>query len=283
MRALLLSVILLGCGRAPAEKIGVEDRTPEVTAVPAEATPSTGSIEPLEAVPTLSGIREAKGSLTTLYVQNEKGELESYNTRCGEPQLQYTGPVVGKLLDVDDQGNAYVFMPETGDSEVVQISPSGARSTVVEAGRGIWDFAISPEGNTMYVTSCGPTGIFVYPSSPLQTAIEPPETLWNSYPSALTSNGTLWSVGYGAKTLVRTTASGSTTLGDTGDATLMRCGVNVCGVKPGEVREWDEQGTLLRTVPAPAGTTIVSATGDRTSLFLVVATATERKLVHVSP
>ena len=61
----------------------------------------------------------------------------------------------------------------------------------------------------------------------------------------------------------------------------MRCGAHVCGVLPGELLEWDESGALVRSVPAPHGSTFVSATGDDDGLYLVVADAAGQHLVQL--
>lgn len=191
------------------------------------------------------------------------------------------------LRDVDDLGNLFVAPAETSEPDfvstvlpdapfgdtVAKVDTAGRVSWVLSAARGLWDFGVSPAGGSLWVTACGPTGIFAFSSdvpSQFTTALEPPETLWEQMPSALTDDHTFWSVGVRTSVsnepitpasgfaLVRTTPDGSrdlgTTLVDFGNgfeqATLTRCGSHVCGLFPGAVIVWGSEGDVLDTITA---------------------------------
>jgi hypothetical protein len=199
-----------------------------------------------------------------------------------------TAPVAAAgLRDVDDLGNLFVdpadvsepgfastVLPDRpfGDT-VAKVDTAGRASLVLSAARGLWDFGVSPAGGSLWVTACGPTGIFAFSSdvpSQFKVALEPPDTLWGQMPSALTDDHTFWSVGYRTCTpsenitpacgfaLVRTTPEGSrdvgTTLVDLGqgfeETTLARCGSRVCGLLPGAVIVWGSEGEVLDTLTA---------------------------------
>lgn len=220
------------------------------------------------------------------------------------------------LLDLDDLGNVYGFSAEGGlgelstmlpdgypGSAVVKVDVEGKVTKLLEAGRGIWSFGVSPEGGTLWVTACGPTGVFamdaVTPAMPL------PETLWQQYPSVLTANGTFWSVGYRTCewneamspscgfALVRSTAAGSrelgTTIADFGagyeQATLARCGSAVCGMFPSAVIAWDDEGrairTILRSEIASDSERIVQVSGNQHGVYVVLERETARRIVFV--
>jgi hypothetical protein len=199
-----------------------------------------------------------------------------------------TAPVAAAwLMDVDDLGNLFVSPAETrepgftstvlpdkpfGDT-VARVDTAGRVSEVLTAGRGLWDFGVSPAGGSLWVTACGPTGIFAFSSdepSQFTVALESPETLWEQMPSVLTDDHTFWSVGVRTSVsnepitpasgyaLVRTTPEGSrdlgTTLVDFGKgfekATLTRCGSRVCGLFSGAVIVWGSEGEVLDTLTA---------------------------------
>lgn len=234
-----------------------------------------------------------------------------------------TAPVAaGGLLDADDLGNLFVAPAETSEpgllstvqedrvgDMVVKVDPAGQVSMLLSAARGLWDFGVSPAGGSLWVTACGPTGIFTMSSdvpSKLTPALEPPETLWEQMPSVLTDDHTFWSVGVrtGAWSepltpasgfaLVRTTPEGSrdlgTTLVDLGkgfeQATLTRCGGHVCGLFPGAVVVWDSEGAVLDTVTASdldASPTehIARVSGNQHGLYVSLSGATGARVLFV--
>lgn len=165
---------------------------------------------------------------------------------------------------------------------------------LVYAGRGIWDFAAAPDGDALWVTACGPTGIFdvTLPASVAESALEAPIMAMDTLP-VLTSGDTFWSVspwacdvtvtdacGYA---LVRTTPEGSadvaTTVMDFGAGlgkergALARCGRNVCGVFTSAVVRWNDDGEVIEVLDQGAidvrsGERIAGATGNAHGLYV---------------
>jgi hypothetical protein len=198
------------------------------------------------------------------------------------------------LLDVDERGNVYVFpaaAPDDGSAigtipegetgqlmngVVVRVAPDDTLTTIVTANRGVWGFGVSPAGDAMWVTACGPNGIYAidafasgeHAREPLMAA---PNTLWGQLPSVLTDADTFWSVG--ARTcawdaplsdacglaLVRATAKDVTDVGATvadfgvgfEQATLTRCGANVCAVYPSAVVVHEASGAARAVLSFP--------------------------------
>lgn len=189
------------------------------------------------------------------------------------------------LLDLDDTGNIYVYpaeapapgvvstmLPEFSHGRqgtVARVDAAGRVMLVMAAGRGIWSFGVEPGGDALWVTACGPTGVFSRADEGLLPSFTPPPG-WDQAPAVLTDPRTLWSVGdrscgpVAAITpdcgypLVRTTAGGSeevgTTIVDLGagfeKAALARCGANVCGVFASAIIIWDDEGNELQTILA---------------------------------
>lgn len=226
------------------------------------------------------------------------------------------------LLDVDDLGNVFVFparadgrgivstmlpeFPEIRSGVVVKVDAAGGVSERVSAWRGIWSFAVSPEGGTFQVTACGPTGIFAMAGSGLHVSIPPPQTLWEQMPCALSNDRTLWSVGFRTcgvseaitpacgYALVRTTPEGSqevgTTVVDFGagfeQGTLARCGANVCGLFTSGVVIWDAEGKVLRTlvpgdVSARPDERIAQVSGNHYGIYLLLQNEGGARVVFV--
>ncbi len=189
---------------------------------------------------------------------------------------------VSELLDVDDLGNLYVFPAEPGSTGatstmlpdetpggmVASVDLDGRVTKLLSAGRGIWAFGVAPAGDALWVTACGPTGIFA--SADMTPTLPPPDTLWEQLPSVLTDEQTFWSVAAGTcddaepvhpgcgHALVRTTPAGSEALAPTivdlgagfEQAELARCGAHVCGVVSQGLLVWDHDGAVLRTISA---------------------------------
>jgi len=236
-----------------------------------------------------------------------------------------TAPVAAEwLIDVDDLGNLFVSPAERSEpgftstvlrdrpfgDTVAKVDTAGHVSLVLSAARGLWDFGVSPAGGSLWVTACGPTGIFAFSSDvPIQftPALAPPETLWEQMPSALTDDHTFWSVGVGKNStwketltpasgfaLVRTTPEGSrdvgTTLIDFGkgfeQATLVRCGGRVCGLFPGAVIVWGSDGEALDTITASdleASPTehIAQVSGNQHGLYISLNGAAGARVIFV--
>jgi hypothetical protein len=191
---------------------------------------------------------------------------------------------LAELSDADDQGTIYgsprftaepgvltTLQPEESVLDTrVRVDVEGKVSTVVSGGRGIWGFGVSPGGGTLWVTACGPTGIFSMKGEQLEIALPAPDTLWEQMPSALTGDQIFWSVGvrtcspYQATTpacgyaLVRTDPAGSREVGATlidlgagfEQAQLARCGARVCGLLSRAVIVWNDDGSVRRTLAA---------------------------------
>jgi hypothetical protein len=227
------------------------------------------------------------------------------------------------LLDADDKGNVYVFPAQSNDPGVVitmlpeffeawastaaKVDTANNISEVVYAGRGIWSFGVTQEGTSLWVTACGPTGIFSITESGLKASLTPPDSLWEQMPSVLTDDQTFWSVGVrtcgvgGTMTpdcgfaLVRTTNDGSkdigTTLIDVGNGfeqtTLARCGDFVCGVLDSAVVVWDAEGKVSHTIKlgdvgALPTERIVMASGNRDGVYLLLRGDVGTRVVFVS-
>ena len=235
-----------------------------------------------------------------------------------------TAPVSARRLrDVDDLGNLFVAPAEVSEpgftstalpdeaygDTVAKVDTAGRVSAVLSAGRGIWDFGVSAAGGSLWVTACGPTGIFALGSdvpSQLTVALEPPDTLWEQMPSALTADHTFWSVGVrttvsnepltpaSGYALVRTTPEGSrdvgTTLVDFGkgfeQATLARCGSRVCGLFAGAVIVWGSEGEVLDTITASdlgalPSEHIAQVSGNQHGLYFTLSGAAGARVLFV--
>ncbi|MBL8944085.1 MAG: hypothetical protein JNK45_13095, partial [Myxococcales bacterium] len=110
------------------------------------------------------------------------------------------------VLDFDDDGDVYLFPAETRDADVLstllpeffagldstiaRVDTDDAIAEVVSAGRGIWSFGVSPSGDALWMTACGPTGIFTLDDDELTPTMPPPSTLWQQQPSVLTDDET---------------------------------------------------------------------------------------------
>jgi hypothetical protein len=218
-------------------------------------------------------------------------------------------PVAGGLLDVDDAGNVYVLAAEAQSPGVlstlppgafpadkaVKVSLSGEVSELISAPRGMWGFGVAPAGDALWVSACGPNGIFAVTADGVAEGMSPPQTLWEQRASALTDARTFWSVG--PRTcgvtetvtpacgfaLVRATPEGAeevgTTLFDDGEgymeSALARCGGRVCGVLPQAVAVWDGEGELVRRlaladVGALPSERIVHVSGNRSGVYVLL-------------
>jgi hypothetical protein len=260
-------------------------------------------------------VQPAEGS--ELIVQRSHGAGCDLSTE-GESKF-----AAGGLLDTDDLGNLYIWPAksthtgvrstmlrdtfESLGSTLMKVDLSGHVSELVYAGRGIWDFGVSPGGDAIWVTACGPTGIFSVAPSGLTLSLPPPDSLWQQMPSVLTSASTFWSVGVRTCfppadvtpscgfALVRTTPDGSenvgTTLIDFGagfeQATLVRCGSRVCGVFTSAVVIWDAEGRVVRTitsddVSALDSEHIAQVTGNDRGVYLLLRSDTGSRVVFVA-
>lgn len=212
-----------------------------------------------------------------------------------------------ELLDADDLGRLYVFPAEATEpgvlstmlpqeypgSMVARVDASGRVLKLLPAGRGIWGFGVSPGGDALWVTACGPTGIFAVSDEVGADVLPPPATSWQDG-SVLTGPETLFSIGYQTcawdaplsedcgLALVRTTPAGSTELGTTvadfgagpERATLARCGDRVCGVYSAGLRIWDESGAVVDTLDRAtlglsADEHVVMASGNGAGVYVL--------------
>lgn len=232
------------------------------------------------------------------------------------------GPAIAAeaLLDVDDLGNIYVFPAEAQSSTAISTMLPGEHtgsmvakvdagnhvSKLLPANRGIWSFGVSPEGDALWVTACGPSGIFAITGDETSASMTAPETLWEQLPSVLTDERTFWSVGYRTcdysvpltpacgHALVRTTPAGSeevaSTIVDLGhgfqQATLSRCGSRVCGLFASGLIVWDAEGEVLRTItPADAlalpGERIAQVSGNDHGVYVLLRGERDARVVFV--
>lgn len=237
------------------------------------------------------------------------------------------GPSIAaaELLDADDQGNVYAFPAEAtapdqistmlpdeyAGSMVARIDAGGAVSKLLPAGRGIWGFGVTARGDALWVSACGPNGLFDVADGAAQPAAwAPGDTLWEQYSSALTDRDTFWSVGVrtcapGAGVgdqptpdcgfaLTRSTREGSVEVAATvvefGDGfaatTLGRCGARVCGFAPAGVVVWDRDGAVLRKLDvedlgADAAERVGGVTANRGGLYVMLAGGKSSRVVFV--
>lgn len=248
------------------------------------------------------------------------GTRRAHRTRGAGCALEPVGrPVAATaVLDVDGAGALHV-LPATAAADegalatrgedvgwnhdvVIRVGGDDGLSEIVEAGRGIWGYGVAPSGETMWVTACGPTGIFTVASAGREVALSSPSTLWQQHPSVLTDDGTFWSVGGRTcnpgepldascgHALVRTTAAGSDDVGatllDVGGADLQqgvlsRCGDGVCVTGSEVVVVHDAAGAVRATITAATlGATddeiIQSASGTADGVYVVLASSGRR-------
>lgn len=257
MRTNLLALLLVGCGLPPATSI----ESPASKVAVAQSR--------------LQGCDVEVFRLPNAIAASPQGVAFGFTNRVGDVVQRFVGVgcdlqedlsrgVAGTLIDVDDHEQLYVWpreasnegvLPTKLDSDfgdlIVRETRNGDLTTVASAGRGIWTFGISPAGNTLWVTACGPTGVFTV--GDLQTPLlEPGERFqWQVQPSVLTDDATFWWVN-GAKNLVRTGPGGDTELGSVifgnEEATLARCGSKVCGRLSTSIVVWNAAGQLERTI-----------------------------------
>jgi hypothetical protein len=220
------------------------------------------------------------------------------------------------LLDVDDAGNLYVFPAEapTGaahgagavagaigtmldgeypESMVARVD-AHATSTddvykLLDAGRGIWGFGVSPAGDALWSIACGPSGVFDVTSDGVtSSSLAAPVNAGG----VLTGAGTFWSVaaptctspvqGGCAAALVRSTLEGDVDVGTTTidfgegveQGALARCGERVCAVFPNGVVVWDDAGAIVRQLTrddlTASNELIAAVTGNRHGLYVTL-------------
>lgn len=249
--------------------------------------------------------------------------LRAHGEGCDLTVDHDTPIAAGALLDIDDLGNIYVFPAEAPspaaistmlpgeflNSMVAKVDPENDVTKLLPAGRGIWSFGVSPAGDALWVTACGPTGIFTITDNEVTPSMTAPDTRWEQLPSVLANDRTFWSIGYltcdpsqpltpaCGYALVRTTPEGSeeldTTIVDFGagfeQATLSRCGPHICGTFTSAVQVWDGDGEVLRTItPADAlarpGEHIAQATGTADGVYVLLrsdSTESSTRIVFV--
>lgn len=283
------SALAIGCAEPPLESVASVEQASCSFAVD----------------PSASRLVAVEGGLVVAYAA-AGSDAVAVERMAGERCAMNDGPRVtaARLLDADEGGGLYVFRPETRDSTVTRIAPNGARTDLVYAGRGVWSFGIAPDGDALWVTACGPTGIFEVAGDAMgEVALAPPESLWEQTPSVLTDGETFWSIGVlrGDATdaldpevdlrLVRTTKDGSQevapTLIDFGSgleqATLSRCGDRVCGLYPSGLIVWSAEGEVATEILladiAADGEALISATGRGEDLFVLLRSSEGARVV----
>lgn len=176
--------------------------------------------------------------------------------------LEVSAPVVlGPLQAVDDLGRLYVMateevrlahFPESFGDTVARVDPSGAVTPIVSAGRGIWTFSVSPGGETVAVTACGPEGVLSVPD--LQPVL--PELARDVAHVVLTGPSTAWSVSSQCgralceEQVVRSTPEGTRVIASvpTGafSIQLARCGDGVCAYDHANVTVFAGDGRVVQ-------------------------------------
>jgi len=207
--------------------------------------------------------------------------------------LEVSAPVeLGPLQAVDDRGRLYVMateevrlahFPESFGDTVARIDPSGAVTPIVSAGRGIWTFSVSPGGETVAVTACGPEGVLSVPSlEPVLPALER-----DVAHVVLTGPSTAWSFSMGQcergfcedRQLVRSTPEGSTNVASVGSGTfsirLARCGDGVCVYDHANVTVFSSDGRLVQQLTlselgAGPQATLEAVSANALGLYLTV-------------
>ncbi|MFO0613292.1 MAG: hypothetical protein U0414_11915 [Polyangiaceae bacterium] len=225
------------------------------------------------------------------------------------------------LLDADDLGNVYVFPAEAKrasdvstmlpdeypGSMVARVDARSVVSKLLPAGRGIWSFGATPRGDGLWVSACGPNGVYdITPEGARRASWAMPDTLWEQSASVLSDRETFWSVG------VRTCAPGApltpacgfmltrssptssreieSTMVDLGEGfaqtSLARCGARVCGVAPTGIIVWDALGARVATVTladlgAAGAERVQQVTGNEGGLYVILSTATATRVVFL--
>ncbi len=231
---------------------------------------------------------------------------------------------IAELLGADDLGHLYAFPRETRDRDAVSTMLPGGRpdgyvakvdrggrvTKLLDAGRGIWSFGVSPSGGALYYVGCDPGG--VRPVHGDAMAREPsmgsPQSLWNQFDSVLTDDATFWSRGYrvcgrdGPWTtecghpLTKTTAAGDTEVAqidlDFGKGLetprLASCGARVCGLygASNTVVVWNADGQVAHTIhPADHGDlatdVIFEISGNAHGVYLLLGGPRGTRVVFV--
>ena len=304
-----LGLVLLACD-APegVDDVGVVDEVDEVDEVVGVAVGPRRSCVVAAPAGVVSLVAGAAG---VAFAVEDDGAVLVHRMRGEGCALVADGALVaaGELLDVDDAGNLYVFpagatspdvvstmLPdEYPGSMVARVGLDDSVSKLLDAGRGIWEFGVTPAGDGLWASACGPSGIFSVKGDAVEAAMAAPDTLWGQMPSVLADLRTFWSVGVRTcdpgdaltpecgYALVRTTPAGSedvaTTVVDFGagfeQAILSRCGAHVCGTVAGGVTVWDRAGRVVRTITLAdalgvSGEGFVQATGAAGGVYVLL-------------
>lgn len=303
--SVVVLMVMLGCGVEPHTRLVVNAE---------EVALSTCEVEVPEGLTKL--VASEHGVAFATRVDGANHVVRTTGTGCA---LTPSGPpLAGELLDLDDHGTVYV-LPREADAPGVlgtvradrpltamKVSPDDDVAAVIGTGRGLWSFGVSPGGETMWASSCGPTGIFTATSEGSVERLPAPDTLWEQRPALLTDDATFWSVGVRrcapdaplspacAFALVRTTAEGShevgATLVDFGagfeEGVLARCGHSVCGAFASGVVSWARNGAVSRRwsltdLGAHDGEHVAAVTGTDRALYVTLSDAHATRVLFV--
>ena len=310
----LQAVLMCACGQPSDTDCAAQDKCAETLIPNVESAPLSCDVAAGRAI---IGLRTFAGgiAISTVNPLDPNGPLLVERARGEGCALSAAGAPVAatELLDVDDAGGLYVLgaaattpnvlssvSDQSAGDVVVRIDESGSKRDIVSAGRGIWTFGTSPSGNTIWVTACGPTGIFDIRGPELVSAMTPPDSGWHSAPNVLTADDTFWSIGAQKcvrgdcqRPLVRTrpteserVAIAAYNLDDTEDAVLARCGSNVCGVSAGRLQIWDDEGVILEDyagedIGALPAEQLVTASGNESGTYIHLRQAQGDRLIFV--
>ncbi len=325
----LLGLSLTACSSSKTE-------TAVTNAPPNEARPPLPSVDrevdppPVSCVVDVpSGVSEIRASDWGLaYAEPSRtGGVVVHRLRGSSCDVQEIArPVAARsLLDIDDAGDVYVLgRAATSAAEVSSELPDQLRGVarididanvapLIPEGRGIWAFSVDPSGEELWVSGCGPTGVYSAEDGVADATFTLPDTLSQEEASVLSTPDTFWSVGYRTcdpaapiseacgYALMRTkrssvsfvdmrgtliegeaTTAVATTVIDLGAGperlTLARCGDAPCGFSPNGVVLWDDQGLVrMKLDNAALGARrdeqVLVATGTRSGVYVLLRAA----------
>jgi hypothetical protein len=218
--------------------------------------------------------------------------------------------VEGAPFDLDDNGNVYVYPSNSVDvgqwpDTVVRVDTNGTVSEMLYAGRGIWNFGVSPAGDTFWYTPCAGFALYSPAGGKSWMQFEPEDTLKGERATTVLSGAeTLWTIsrstcksnlnpGCGLE-LTRKTPEGTrlfdSTVLDFGkgraSAALSRCGTKVCGTTSSGLVVWNEEGEETARIPLSAlssdsNETIIQSAGNSQGVYVLLQGESTSRVVFV--